>query len=330
MTKLFTILLFCFTLSIFADKEAKSIVQKYSQGVVKILLYDPKIVHKFKLDKDQGYLTRASGFFVTPEGCIFTNKHVIEWCTLGYMVCDWTDEEKKFHEMDILTYEKGLESDKKIKKIYFMGHAVPLIQVFRGVNTSDYDLYRAEVLQMGESFDGALLRVTADMEGNPVTKSFVALPLADSTKVPMGEDIVLLGYPAEYEDSDLKLDLKNTLTMSFGRHSGWDFVFDENGMIKTDAVIHEGNSGCPAFDDTECCFGIATAMGTKTQIGLIEGVNDMYYIAEAYPSILKQLVANGLAVPKRDQKKIKTLSGKPRTLPQLKLDAAMKIKKGPK
>lgn len=310
-------MLFCTVL--FADQEAKNIVHKYATGVVKIILYDPTLVKQFNLKQDEGYLTRASGFIVTDDGVIFTNKHVIEWCTFGYMVCDWVDEEKKSHPLDILTYEEGLEKDPKIKKIYFLGHAVPLVQVFKSLNPNDYELYRAEVLTVGETFDGAMMRITADREGNPIKASFTAIPLKDSSLVPMGEDIVLLGFPAEYQESDIHMDLKDTLTMSFGRHSGWDYVFDENGLIKTDAMIHEGNSGCPAFDDTERCFGIATAMGTKTQIGLIESINEMYFIAAEYPQILRKLLASGLPAPK-GRNSIKILSGKPRTLPKLKFE----------
>lgn len=302
----------------FADPEAKNIAYKYATGVVKILLYDPTLVKKFDLDDDEGYLTRGSGFFVTPGGLILTNRHVVEWCVYGYMVADWVDEDKQRHDMDILTYEKGLEKDSRIKKIYYAGHATPMVQVFNNKGDKDYELYKAEVVIMGEEYDGAIIKIVSDLDGDPIKQQFVALPLGDASKVPMGEDLVILGFPAQYAESDLKLDLRDTVTMSFGRHSGWDYVFSEDGFIKSDAAIHEGNSGGPAFDDNEKVIGIATAMGVKTEIGLIEPINDMYYLAAANPDILSVLINDGLVVPK-DRKRVKTVSGGPQPLPKLKL-----------
>jgi serine protease Do len=303
--------------SIQADQEAKDIAKKYAGGVVKVLLYDGELVEKFDLTKDEGYLTRGSGFFVTNDGIIFTNRHVVEWCVYGYMVADWIDEDNVKHDLDILTYEEGLEKDPKIKKIYFTGHAEPIIQVFNDIHGENFALYKAEVVTIGEKYDGAILRITETIEGDKIKEPFVSLPLTDASKVVMGEDIVILGFPAQYSDSDLTMDLKDTVTMSFGRHSGWDYVFDDQGFIKTDASIHEGNSGGPAFDDTEKVIGIATAMGVKTQIGLIQPINDMYFLAEKYPQILSKLIQNGLPTPV-GKKLVKTVSGEKKPLPKLK------------
>ncbi|MDR3623906.1 MAG: serine protease [Chlamydiales bacterium] len=314
----FFLLLFSFGIGnpLFADAEAEDIAKKYYQGVVKVFLYDASLVKALNLDKDQGYLTRGSGFIVTSDGVLFTNKHVVEWCVDGYMVADWVDEEHKAHTMDVLTYKKGLESDPKVKKIYFVGHAVPIVQIFRDTTGDDFDLYRAEVLTIGDNFDGAMLRIVSDIDGKPINREFVVLRLGDATKVPMGEDLVIMGFPAQYENSDLSMDLKDTITLSFGRHSGLDYVFDENPLIKTDASIHEGNSGGPVFNTSEQVIGIATAMGIKTQIGLIEQINNMYYIAASYPDILAVLVKNGLVVP-TGKREIKTLSGRAKPLPKL-------------
>lgn len=303
--------------NVMADQEAKDIAKKYAAGVVKVLLYDAELVEKFDLSKDDGYLTRGSGFFVTDDGIIFTNRHVVEWCVYGYMVADWIDEANTKHDLDILTYEEGLEKDPKIKKIYFIGHAEPIVQVFKDIKGEKFELFKAEVVSLGEKYDGAILRLTQTVEGKKINETFDSLPLTDASKVMMGEDIVILGFPAQYSESDLSLDLKDTVTMSFGRHSGWDYVFDDQGFIKTDASIHEGNSGGPAFDDTEKVIGIATAMGVKTQIGLIQPINDMYFLAEKYPQILAKLIQNGLPVP-TGKKMVKTISGEKKPLPKIK------------
>jgi hypothetical protein len=68
-----------------ADPEAKSIAKKYVYGVTKVLLYDSNIAKEFDLGDDGGYLTRGSGFFVSEDGYLFTNRHVVGWC-VGYCV----------------------------------------------------------------------------------------------------------------------------------------------------------------------------------------------------------------------------------------------------
>jgi len=296
--------------------DAKLIGKNYSTGVVKIILYDDNLVNAFKLKDEEGELSRASGFFVTPDGVIFTNRHVIEWCVFGYIIADWEDENGIKHDVDVLTYTPGLEKKSMIKKIYYSGHATPFIQVYKDVNDVKYDMYIAEVLTLSESFDGAMLRVVSDLDGNPFNRSFVPLPIGNSDTIAMGEDLIVLGYPSEYVESDMSLDLRDTLTMSFGKHSGWDYVFDEdNGLIKTVASIHEGNSGGPVFGEENRVIGIATALGLQTQIGLVGGINSMYYVAKPETKIFEVLLKSGLTKPKRDSAKGKTVSGKPRPLP---------------
>lgn len=297
--------------------DAKSIARNYWEGVVKILVYDPVVEKKFHMQKGDGYLTRGSGFFVTPDGVLFTNRHVIEWCVYGYIVADWKDHEGVMHHSDVLTYKPGLEWNRSIKKIYYAGHALPMIQVFSDETGRNFDLYSAEVLAIGEAFDGAMLRIVSRINGEPPQRLFKALPLGNSDKLDFGEDLIVLGYPSQYQESNLSQDLKDTLTMSYGKLSGWDYVFDDiYGFIKTTASVHEGNSGGPVFGDDERVIGIATAMGPRTKIGLVEGINGMYYVAENQKSIFNQLIKNGLVPPKL-RKRYLAVSGKPRPLPSL-------------
>lgn len=297
--------------------DAKYIARNFWEGVVKILVYDPVVEEKFNLQKGDGYLTRGSGFIVSPEGIIFTNRHVIEWCVYGYMVADWEDEEGVLHHSDVLTYKPGLELKPEIKKVYFIGHAKPIIQVFTEETGKNFELYAAEVVSLGEAFDGAMLKIVSQRDGKPVKRLFKALPIGNSDKVELGEDLVILGYPSQYEKSDFSLDLRDTLTMTYGKHSGWDYVFDDiYGFIKTNASVHEGNSGGPVFGDAETVIGIATAMGLRTHIGLVEGINGMYYLVEPYKHILGELATRGLTSPSHELR-YAAVSGKPRVLPDL-------------
>ncbi len=291
------------------------IADKYATGVVKIFLYDHDLVADFDLRDAAGELGRGSGFFVTPEGIIFTNRHVVEWCVVGYVICDWVDENGQEHTKDFLTYTPGLEKDPAIRKIYFAGHANLVVQVFHDERQEKFDLYMAEVVSMGESFDGAMVRIVSPLQGGPIAAPFTALPIGNSDEVSLGERFVILGFPAQYSNSDLSMELKDSITLSQGVSSGWDWVFDSDwGMVKTDAAIHEGNSGGPVFGKGGKVVGIATALGMQTSIGLVGPINAMYWVAKGDEAVFKQLVGLGLTQPSHAGK-TDFVSGKPQALP---------------
>jgi hypothetical protein len=93
--------------------------------------------------------------------------------------------------------------------------------------------------------------------------------------------------------------LKDMSTLTFGKLSGYDYVFNKDyGYIKTDASINGGNSGGPVFNETNKIVGIATAVGVKTGIGLVGGINGMYYVCAPKSDILTKLQPKGLTIPK--------------------------------
>jgi hypothetical protein len=187
----------------------------------------------------------GSGFVVTSKGQIFTNRHVIENSVYG-------------------------PPDKR-------GNGEVVVQVWTA--RDKYDLYMAKVDYYSTAFDGAQLSIVSDLNGNPVDKKFRTVVVGDADKLTPGQSLVILGFPGQYgsaysKDPDLMFKETNTLTM--GIVSGYDPVVK---LFKTDCKITPGNSGGPVYNKKGEAIGIATALFTSTNLGLVGSVNNMYYVA---------------------------------------------------
>lgn len=275
--------------------DATKIAETYSNSIVKILLYDSLAE---KITPGTGYIGRGSGFIVTDDGIIFTNRHVVDLCTHGYVSYDYYTIATKETHTYFESYSRPTIDDLSVTKVNRTGFPVPIIQVYS--KNGDYNLYYAKVLMVDtSSFDGAILQIVSDLKGNPVTEKFHPVPIGNSDSTKQGEDLCIYGFPVQFAGNfDLMLNDQSTLT--FGKHSGFDHVFNPIfGYIKTDASINGGNSGGPVFNSSNKVIGIATATGNKTGIGLLGGINAMYYVASADPSLLNKLSGTGLVKPQK-------------------------------
>ncbi|MBI3501089.1 MAG: trypsin-like peptidase domain-containing protein [Bacteroidetes bacterium] len=272
--------------------DATYIADKYFNGIVKILLFDSLAEKK---QPNSGYIGRGSGFVVTDDGLIFTNRHVVEYCVYGYMDYLYIDPAtyEEIHSVSI--YSEDKINEPTTKKVYRTGYTTPIVQIYFGKGEDDYKLYYAKVIAMDVgSFDGAILKIISELNGNPVTEKFHPIPIGNSDSTKQGEDLCIYGFPAQF-DAGFNLMLKDMSTLTFGKHSGFDFVFNkEYGYIKTDASINSGNSGGPVFNRFNKVIGIATATGNKTNIGLIGGINGMHAIAKSDETLLRALEKAGL------------------------------------
>ena len=285
--------------------DAISIANEYYNSIVKILLYD-SIAEK--VVPGSGYLGRGSGFIVSEDGIIFTNRHVIDFC-MEYMQYEYfSPSDKKIYE-ETANYNTTYLTDPEYLNIKYIRRATPIIQIFSDKDGSSYKLYIAKLISLDtKNFDGAILQIVSDFKGNPINEKFHPLPIGNSNETKQGEDLCLFGFPAQYEESEFELMLRDQSTLTFGKHSGFDYVFNpQYGYIKTDAAVNSGNSGGPVFNTSNKVIGIATATGTKTNIGLIGGINAMYNVASLKQSQLDNLIKNGLTPPKQSPLKSTTL-----------------------
>lgn len=123
------------------------------------------------------------------------------------------------------------------------------IQTMKNSGDLPRDSFTGEVLASDADIDLALLAI------KPINKNYPALrPLEISSSNTVGQDIVVVGFPAVGGDS---------VTVSKGIISGFAFEYGVQWM-KTDAAISGGNSGGAALDIKNRLVGIPTMLSRSS------------------------------------------------------------------
>jgi S1-C subfamily serine protease len=166
----------------------------------------------------------GSGSVVTPDGLILTNAHVVL--------------PDKFFPVDALMISLTTEPDQ-----------LPV------------DAYYAEVLQADWQLDLAVLRITTDLNKNPVDRdqlNLSAVRIGDSDQIELGDTISILGYPGIGG---------GTITLTRGEVSGFTGgeAYGDRAFIKTSATIAGGNSGGLVVDDRDQLVAVPTMLGSGTE-----------------------------------------------------------------
>jgi len=162
----------------------------------------------------------GSGTIITPDGLILTNAHVV----LG----------DRYYEVKNLIVAMTLKDDQPPEPKYY-----------------------AEVLQADPDLDIAVIRINKDLDGNPVDRASLYLPivsLGNSDELELGESLTILGYPGIGGE---------TITSTAGTVGG--FIAESGrgarAFIKTSASISGGNSGGLASDADGKLVGVPTKLG---------------------------------------------------------------------
>ena len=123
------------------------------------------------------------------------------------------------------------------------------------VIANDGEEYPAEVIARDPVNDIAILKVK-----NRGIKTFPSLPLGDSTKLRLGEQVLTFGNALGLFENSVSLGIISGLSRSITAKTDQKRLQEMRGLIQTDAAINPGNSGGPLTDLKGNVIGINTAI----------------------------------------------------------------------
>ncbi len=215
----------------------------------------------------------GSGFFVTPDGYIVTNAHVVseDEKVLKGQIAQQALGRLLQQDLAELQKEVGAVSEETKKRLQaavidFYSQNMQIGDIKRDVST----LYGVGVPGMNVQPKPNPVEVLESGLGSPIPGKDVAilkaqgdnyptLPLGDDKALKTGEQVFPLGYPADatfFQAFDPSSITESSLTQGLvsaqkTMEGGWT-------AIQTDAVIRGGNSGGPAMNSKGEVIGLST------------------------------------------------------------------------
>jgi S1-C subfamily serine protease len=179
---------------------------------------------------------RGSGCIVSQEGHVLTNWHVIE------------------------------ALDGEVSPELYIGASF-------SPASPPVELFSADLIEADKGRDLALLKITSGRYNQPLPTGyqFPYFEFSDSREIQIGEDIVILGYPAMGSTGS-----RASITVTRGIISGFEETFD--GMLfKTDSEINTGSSGGACVDTDYNLIGLPTTIIEEDsgQLGFVTPISDI-------------------------------------------------------
>jgi len=180
------------------------------------------VVQIVALDEEGEPLWTGSGSIISPEGLILTNAHVA--------LPEFGHDPSRISLL-ILTTEQEDQPPRP--------------------------RFLAKVVQADRDLDLAVLRITHDVEGRPLSATELNLPylpLGRAEDLRLGDELVILGYPGIGGD---------TITLTKGEVAGFveDPPYGPRAFIKTAATLAGGNSGGAALNAQGELVAVPTLLG---------------------------------------------------------------------
>lgn len=209
----------------------------------------------------------GSGFFVSSDGYLVTNAHVVDFVQQGddkahaQIVGDILTQLATERKVDLST----LPAEQRAELTRVIGQAVRLNKKVSVVVLPNGDQLVYDIKAFGTpvsvagSKDVAILKVQ--------TRNAPTLILGDESTVELQDKIYAIGYPGAADDLVGVLDEKAMLeaTITDGNVSAMKKTADGVPVIQVTTTISPGNSGGPAVDEKGQVVGLATFKAAQAE-----------------------------------------------------------------
>jgi S1-C subfamily serine protease len=207
----------------------------------------------------------GTGFFITADGYIATNAHVVASINDGDAKAEDALKRALFGELDKKFGAQLQKLSRAQLGDFINGIKLVELKKLAYVVLPNGDHLNYEIKQFGAAGTGrdcALLKVK--------TENAPSLPIGDSSRSQVEDSIVVLGYPGVADFEGL-LDEKSQLEASVtdGAISSLKRAASGEPILQISAPITHGNSGGPAIDHHGSVIGLAT-FGNQ---GEVQGFN---------------------------------------------------------
>jgi len=206
-------------------------------------------------------ISLGSGFFISSNGYIATNAHVVSSTHEG----EEKAKQALFYQM-VQQIARALGKDPRSLNTGFIGEHSTLqsFKLFHHVIIPDGSSFPFEIKQYGaptgesndQGKDVAIIKI--EVKNAPILK------LADSEKVKLQDHVTVIGYPgaADTFNSGL-LDNKSAFeaTINDGKISARKQASSGAPILQTNTAATHGNSGGPVLNDADEVIGLLTFRG---------------------------------------------------------------------
>lgn len=271
MKNFFILLLTLCLIPLFSENIEKEalIFERYESSVVYIyqsLYFDSKHVSKpevfnrieekyeIKILDKHFSLASGTGFFITKDGHLITNHHVVDASKLNELK-DNIYKVMLDEFFSKIPYSVISDSEYDLLKSDLRTLLNKALFEYRILYNNDEE-FTAKLLKSDKDLDLALLKVD--------DKSFTPAPLGDSELLKVGNFIMAIGYPVPSSLFHAVKDFKSTMTS--GRVSA---IRSDTWGIQHTSAISPGNSGGPLFNRDGEVIGI--------NVGAVTTGNDLYF-----------------------------------------------------
>ena len=209
----------------------------------------------------------GSGFFVSPDGYLVTNAHVVEFVQQGdekahaQIVRDYVIQIAREKNVDLaqLPVAQRQEIDRAVGQAIKLAKKVSVVILPNG-DQLVYDIKAfGTPVGLAGSKDVAILKVQ--------TRNAPTLLLGDEGSVELQDTIYAIGYPGAADDLVGVLDEKAMLeaTITDGKVSALKKTSDGVPVIQVTTTISPGNSGGPAVNAAGEVVGLATFKAAQAE-----------------------------------------------------------------